>query len=271
MLTKKQIIINADDLGISKDVNQAVLDGYTNGILTSASVIVNMDAFEDAVENILPKCSGMRVGMHLNIIEGKALEKKENSLLCDNEGLYNNGFIALLMKSFNKKFLEEIEEDFRLQIETLKKYRKIDHIDSHVHVHAIPNIFKIVCKLAKEYDIKAVRTQLELPYFVPDFKKYFSIEYPINLIKVALLNFFTFINKAELKKHSLDTNDYIVGVNYTGYMDKKTIFYGIKRIKKEDAIVEIVVHPTVDSSKKTNYNEYLAVLDKEFLLDLSGS
>ena len=269
-LLKKGLIINADDLGISITANQAILEGYTNGILNSTSLMVNMntsgvDAFEDALKNILPNCPDMRLGIHLNIIEGKTVREKikEGSLLYDRNGRYNNGFIALLLKSFNKNFLEEVEADFRLQIEKMQAHTKIDHIDSHVHVHAIPNVFKIVCKLAKDYGIATVRTQYEKPYFVPDLKKYLSLKYPINLIKVALLNFFTLINKKTLKDYSLDTNDFVVGVNYTGYMDKNTILYGIKRIKEENAIIEVIVHPDTDKNLKSNYNEYLAVLDKE--------
>ena len=37
------------------------------------------------------------------------------------------------------------------QIETILNYTRVDHIDSHVHTHSIPNIFQITAKLAKEY------------------------------------------------------------------------------------------------------------------------
>ncbi len=87
--------------------------------------------------------------------------------------LINIGKHLLDMKnSFDKEFLEEVEEEYRLQIEEGLKHFKPEHIDSHVHMHAIPNLFKIVCKLAKEYDIPYIRTQFEKPYLIPNMKMF---------------------------------------------------------------------------------------------------
>ena len=66
-----------------------------------------------------------------------------------------------MLMSNDPKFLEQVEFEFRTQIETVMNYTKVDHIDSHVHTHAIPNIFKIVARLAKEYNIPYIRTQHE--------------------------------------------------------------------------------------------------------------
>ncbi len=256
-----KIIFNADDFGISKEVNQAVLEGHKNGLLSSTSLMANGPAFEDAILNILPQCKDIGIGVHLNIIEGKS--QGNFPTLCDKNSNYRNGFIKLLLKSANKQFLQEVEQDFRLQIETILKYAKVDHINSHVHVHAIPAIFEITCKLAKEYNIQYVRTQYEIPYFVPDIKKYFSLKYPVNLIKVALLNFFTLINRKTIEKYGLNTNKYFIGVNYTGYMDVNTIKYGINKIKDKKRLVEIAVHPTYDNLQTCNYTELLATLDED--------
>ena len=91
--------------------------------------------------------------------------------------------LYFILKSFNKNFLDEVEKEYRAQIEKIIKNVKVDHIDSHVHMHAIPNLFKIVCKLAKEYNIPYVRTQFEKPYLIPDLKM-FSKANIINLINL---------------------------------------------------------------------------------------
>ena len=129
---KKQLIINADDFGISEDVNNAIVDGYKNGVLTSTTIMANAPAFEHAVL-LLPELQGISLGVHLNIIEFSTLKTtlKNNSLLYDKDGIYNNGYIQLILKSFNKDFLNEVEEDFRLQIETVLSKTSVDHIDSH--------------------------------------------------------------------------------------------------------------------------------------------
>ena len=262
-------IINADDYGISEENNLAILEASKFGILNSTSVMVNTPYCNyDILQQLLDN-ENFRVGLHLNIFEFNTLKKdlKQNSKLYDANGEYHNSFAAVLKKSFDKEFLEELEEDYRLQIEEALKHFKPQHIDSHVHMHAIPNIFKIVCKLAKEYDIPYVRTQFEKPYFIPDLKM-FSKTNMINLIKVCLLSTFTIQNKHEVKKYGLKTNDYIVGVQYTSNMDSNTLYYGYKANSKKDKLTEALLHPTQNQEKKDNYKEYLSLLDEELLSKL---
>lgn len=266
MEEKKQLIINADDFGISNSANQAVFAAFKNGVLTSTSIMANAPAFENAI-NLIPELKGISIGVHLNIIEFATLKEnpKEKSLLYDKNGNYNNNYLALIQKSYNKDFLNEVEEDFRLQIETVLDRTTVDHIDSHVHVHAIPEIFKIVCKLAREYGIKNIRTQFEYPYFVPDVKKYLSVKYPLNLIKIALLNTFTLTNKKYLYDNfnEINTNENFIGVNYTGYMDKNTLLYALKNVKQR---TEAILHPSFDTNDSLHYTEYQALINEEFKL-----
>lgn len=258
----KQLIINADDFGYSEPVNDAVMQAYKNGILTSASLMANAPAFDNAV-SMLNNLQGLSIGVHLNVVEFSSLNsvKEKSSILYDQNGFYNNGFVDLLLKSYDKKFLEVIEADFRLQIEKILEVTSVDHIDSHVHIHAIPEIFKIVVKLAQEYKIPNIRTQFEYPYFVPDVKKYFSLKYPINLIKLVLLNTFTLINKQYLKNYKdLKTNENCIGVNYTGYMDKNTVRYALKNVKNR---TEAILHPSSDNALSGRYDEFCALVDED--------
>lgn len=258
----KKFILNADDFGMSKEFNKAVLEGCNNGFLTSASLCANGEAFNAAVNDILPECPEIGIGVHLNIIEGKSLTKCR--LITDNEDNFNKGYLYFILNSNKKEFLEQIETEFRAQIEKIQQFTKIDHIDSHVHTHAIPNIFKLVCKLAEEYKIPYVRTQHEDMYFVPDVKKHLNFSFPINIIKVLLLNFFTSKNKPVLKKYGLKTNDKILGVSYTGMMDSQTIEYGLKNIESAE-ITEALIHPCCYSKKTTNSHsvEFSITINKQ--------
>ena len=258
----KKFILNADDFGMTEEYNKAVLEGYAKGILKSASICANGEAFDNAINETIPQCEGLSVGVHLNIIEGKSLT--DCPMLTDNSGNFNNGYIALMLKSLNKNFLEQTEKEFQAQIEKIQSRTKVDHIDSHVHTHAIPNIFKIVVKLAKKYDIPYVRTQFEKPYFVPGFKKHFNKKYPPNILKIILLNSFTLLNKQHIKNSGLKTNDYLIGVGYTGMMDNQTVEYGLKRLSS-DFIAEALIHPCrydtpIDDS---HHNEFLITQNSE--------
>lgn len=242
-MSNKKFILNADDFGMSKAFNKAVLEGYNNGFLTSASLCANGEAFDVAVNEIIPECPKLGIGVHLNIIEGKSLQEfTKAGSLTNLSGYFNNGYLKLIYLSNNPWFLEQVEREFRAQIEKTLKYTKVDHIDSHVHVHAIPNIFEITCKLAKEYGVKQVRTQSEKFYLVPSIQKHLSLKYPPNILKILLLDWYTAKNKELIKQYELITNDYIIGVGYTGMMDDSTIYHGLSAIK-EDAVVEALIHP----------------------------
>ncbi len=244
-MSDKKFILNADDFGMSEAYNRAVLEGYSSGILKSASLAANGEAFEEAWKNVIPACDGLGVGVHLNIIEGKSLCVGLDKLT-DEDGNFNNSFGELLLKSLNKKdnvFFEQLEKEFRAQIEEVLKYTKVTHIDSHVHTHSIPAIFDIVCKLADEYNIKHIRTQFEKPYFIPDVYRVFSFKYLVNMIKVALLDFFTVINRKKLKNYELKTNNYLLGVSYTSMMNSLAISYGLMAVNADNITVEALIHP----------------------------
>ena len=244
-MSGKKFILNADDFGMSQAFNTAVLEGYSSGILKSASLVANGEAFEEACEAVIPACPDLGVGVHLNVIEGKSL-CQDLDKLTDGDGNFNNSFGQLLLKSLNKKdntFMEQLEKEFRAQIEKVLAHTGVSHIDSHVHVHSIPRIFELVAKLAREYEIKQIRTQYEKPYIIPDVFRHLTVKYPVNLIKVALLNFFTLINENTVQKYGLHTNEYLLGVTYTSMMNSLAISYGLMAIRYDKVITEALIHP----------------------------
>ena len=251
----KKLIINADDFGYSKENNEAIKKGFEAGLITSTSIMSNMDDFEDAI-NLLPQISNIDLGIHLNIIEGKSLTNP--SMLCNKEGFFNNSYGEILIKSAQNEFLNQIEKEFKAQIEKTLQHHQITHIDSHVHTHAIPSIFDLTVKLAKEYNIKSVRTQKEIPYIV--LNKSFNTKFPINIIKNILLNTFSYIDKKKIKY----TNDYFIGVLYTGFMEEQTIIEGLRKITQENSITEIIFHPCCNKNKKYNYKEFLITQNPNF-------
>ena len=245
-MAENKFVLNADDFGMSEAYNRAILEGYSSGILKSASLVANGEAFEEAWKKVIPACPDLGVGVHLNIIEGKPLCLNLDKLT-DADGNFNNSYVQILLKSLNKKdnlFMEQMEKEFRAQIEEVLRYTKVTHIDSHVHVHSIPPVFELVCKLAKEYRIKHIRTQFEKPYIIPDVNRHLTLKYPINLIKVALLDFFTVINRKKVHEYELKTNDYLIGVAYTSMMNSLSVSYGLLALKNyENITAEALIHP----------------------------
>ena len=257
----RKFILNADGFGMSKAFNRAVLDGYHNGFLTSASLCPNGKAFNAAVNEIIPECPNLGIGIQVNLSTGRSLTKAP--LLTNKKGKFNNNFLKLLLKSKNKKFLQQVEFEFKTQIETVMNYTKVDHIDSRLNIHGIPEIFKILAKLAKEYNIPYIRTHHEEFYFVPNFKKHVNFSYTLNLTKLLLLNYFSIENKKFATELNLRTNDHIIGIAYANLMDASTIECGLKELE-ENGLVEGVINPChySTSSRNKHQNEFLITQDK---------
>ena len=260
-MADKKFVLNADDFGMSNAYNTAIKEGFAKGILKSTSLVANGEAFDGALK-VVNDCEGLGVGVHLNIIEGKSLIPDQRELT-DQNGIFNNSYGQLIIKAYkpdNKDFMEELEKEFRAQIDKIKNAGvKITHIDSHVHTHAIPPIFELVCKLAKEYEISQIRTQHEHFYMIPDVFIHLNLKYPVNLIKIALLNFFTMKNKPLVRKYGLHTNNYLIGVGYTSMMNGLTVASGLDSIKDLDGITaEALIHPCryEDGTIDNHFTEY---------------
>ncbi len=265
----KNLVFNSDDFGISEETNLAIMEGYSEGAVTSTCILANGKFYKHGIDEVLPEIPSIGRGVHLNIIEGKSLTAP--SLIINSDREFNKSYAYFLYNSCNKKFLKQIEDEFRAQIEKIMSDTEIDHINSHVHTHAIPNIFNLVVKLALEYKIKFIRTQYERPYFV--FKKMLDKKYPVNLLKLGLLNTFSTINKGVVRNlnskgdKKININDFIIGVGYTGYMDENSISRGLSALKNinNDTVTEIIIHPRSlgYGGYTSNYKEFLASLNPD--------
>lgn len=265
-----KLIVNADNFGISRTVNQAVLECYNNGILTSVSIMPNMPAFEDAIRK-LKFLNNISLGIHLNITEfkSKLRTKENNSNLYNEEGFFNKNFLQILLKSNDDDFMFEVEHEFRSQIESVLKYTKPDFLNSHRNIHSIPKIFNLVCKLATEYEIPAVRTQKEIFFLTEKFldktqwKNWLNKNLYLNFLKVKILNYFSEINQQTLLKYDLKTNDYIIGNSYLRMQDTDAIKQCLEKFKNFSGIVELICNPDLNEKNLTHLVETKAICSEE--------
>ncbi len=265
MEKSKKIILTADDFGMKTTRDEAIKDCFLNGFLTSACICANGESYLTAIKEVLPKCvkngRKMDLGVHLDLIEGFSLTNCPR--LTHKNKKFKHGFISLLIHSFSKSFLKEAEQELKAQTELITSMAreqgfKVSFINSHIHFHAIPNIFNIVKKIAHEYDIPFIRTQKEIPALLNEIK-------PINYVKVAVLWILNLFNKTDF------TNDYIMGVAHTAKMTPEAIYQGLERLLKYDCLIEILLHPDCDIQNASGYLEYQTILDKELEFDIQKS
>jgi predicted glycoside hydrolase/deacetylase ChbG (UPF0249 family) len=101
------LIVNADNFGLSRGVNEGVLEAHANGIVTSTSLMVFEPAAADAAR-AAAEYQRLSVGLHF-VHDGSAdLDRPD-----------------------------EVASSFRVQLERFRELvgRDPTHVDSHHHVH----------------------------------------------------------------------------------------------------------------------------------------
>ena len=133
------IIVNADDLGISREVNDATFDLMSRGRITSATIIANAPATREVASRVarLPRCS---FGVHLNLTQFEPLTGSAGArLLVNKRGQMSRANEAARP---SRARLRAIYEELCAQIERVASLGVgISHVDSHNHVHTRPCLF----------------------------------------------------------------------------------------------------------------------------------
>lgn len=142
-----KLIVNADDFGYSKGVNLGIIEAYTNGIVTSTTLMVNMPHGEHAAK-LAKVHSDLGVGIHLVLTCGSPVSADVPSLV-DKHGQFHSQ-----RQLFSLAEAPHVERELKAQIETFFALGlHPTHIDSHHHVHAHEIIAPIVARLAKQYGL----------------------------------------------------------------------------------------------------------------------
>jgi hopanoid biosynthesis associated protein HpnK len=237
----KRIIINADDFGLCSGVNKAVAQAHTNGVLTSATIMANMPAADEAVK-MAKQMPGLGVGVHLNLFEGRPLSE-DSDIVCL---LNDNGNFALtlvklsLLSIARRKIRKAIRSEFAAQIQwVIDNGLKPTHIDSHKHIHSFPVIFPIVCDLARRFEITAIR-------FIFEPKQLSSMPWPLTSEggrkRAKTARIMAKINR--IQNSDFLKADCLLGVAHTGKIDVN--FFKAVALYNSAATAEVMTHPGLD-------------------------
>jgi hopanoid biosynthesis associated protein HpnK len=155
----RRLIVNADDFGRSHSINQAVIRAHREGILTTASLMVNEPGLEEAVA-LAKQNPQLGVGLHLTLLCGhSALPPEKIPGLINPRGEFSDnpvsaGFCYFFNRSLREPLRAEIHAQFaRFHATGLP----LDHVDGHLHLHLHPVIFGILMADAEKLGIQRMR------------------------------------------------------------------------------------------------------------------
>jgi predicted glycoside hydrolase/deacetylase ChbG (UPF0249 family) len=160
------LIVNADDLGMSRAINLAIVDSIENGIASSCSLMVPCPGASHAMR-LLRRRPAVPFGVHLTLVRDTAADRwgpltareRVPSLLDQAGALFTPGAASELLACAR---LDEVELEFRAQIDAVARAGLTPtHLDFHCLADGgRADIFALTVALAGEYGL-AVRAWLD--------------------------------------------------------------------------------------------------------------
>ena len=264
----KNIDIHADDYGLTMNTSKNILAGINAEKLNSTSIMPNMTCYDDALmlwnqelrTGIFPKLS-----VHLNFMEGHCCASKQDvNLLVDEKGYFNISWIDLVKYNYNRCKYHEVKRQLKIEIrkqlwKVIDDYKLLDgkkiRVDSHQHTHMIPIVMEALLEVLEEDKIPTEYIRVSKEAIFPYIKQVGL--YPtyriVNLVKVAVLNFFSVKDEKMLKRNGIPSM-ILCGVFFSGKMDServKKVLPDLQKIaKRKKVALEIALHPGLALQKE---------------------
>lgn len=236
-MSAERVIINADDLGISEVVNDAIFDLMAQRRVTSATVMANGPAFSQAASKIkhFPRCS---FGAHLNLTQfAPVTPGPDAAVLTGADGLMSR---SLGRERFGPRLLSAMYQELCAQVDLLGSAGiEVSHFDSHHHVHTKPPLLPVVKALQRRFGIRKARIS----------KNIYTPEQPVS---AALARKKTAYNWALRNFYATRTTDgFTELLSYRTELGRRALSY---------RSVELMVHPGASYAA-----EEVAVLESDWL------
>ena len=164
---RRRLIVNADDFGRSRSINAAVIRAHREGILTSASLMVNEQASDEAVE-LAKENPRLGVGLHLALICGRsALAPEKIPGLVNACGEFGGNPVSVGLRYFaNHGLREQLRAEIHAQFTRFRASGLTpDHVNGHLHFHLHPTVFGILVEDAARLGFQNMRLTRE-PFWI---------------------------------------------------------------------------------------------------------
>ena len=142
----RKLVVNADDFGFTRDVNQGIIEAHRQGILTATTIMSVGAAFEDAVR-LARENPTLDIGVHL-VLVGQPPFPMTVARLTQ----------AVVLKRI--RIYEELSAQVR---RVLDAGLQPSHLDTHKHTHLLPPVLNAVARIAEDFKIPWVRRPFDFP------------------------------------------------------------------------------------------------------------
>jgi predicted glycoside hydrolase/deacetylase ChbG (UPF0249 family) len=149
----RQLIVNADDYGLTRGVSRAVREAHQLGIVTSTTAMMNMPGADADIRLALDETPRLGLGVHLVLTSGRpALNAAQLSDLVSADGQFHT--LAEFTATRKQTALDQVRAEWTAQVEVFVRAagQAPDHLDSHHHASFFTEgLFRTLLELAREY------------------------------------------------------------------------------------------------------------------------
>ncbi len=241
----KRLIVNADDLGLTRGVNRAIVEAHHRGIVTSSTLMANGPEFQQGAE-MAHFTPSLAVGCHIDLIQMAPVLPPEKipSLLRD--GRFRLRLPQLAMAALRGHLSgDEICAEATAQMRKLQDAGIVlSHFDTHKHTHVFPQVLRPLLRAARACGVPAVRNPFE-PEAVIEFGGIAgSPKLMLRYCAVRALRSLAREFRRQVEAEGLATTDGTVGIVLTGALDQPRLCALLRHIP--DGAWELVTHPGYD-------------------------
>lgn len=150
----RQLIVNADDFGRTRGVSLGILRAHREGIVTSASAMMNMPGVAHDLHLAQAEAPRLGLGVHLTFTAGRPLLPVEwVRSLVDEHGHFLSQ--ETILQNPQRIDRDELKSELKAQVAAFANVlgHPPDHLDAHHFAHLLPPLFEVYLDLAAEFKL----------------------------------------------------------------------------------------------------------------------
>jgi len=239
----RRLIVNADDFGRTPAINEAVIRSHREGILTTASLMVNEAASVEAVT--LAKANPqLGVGLHLSLVCGRsALPQKRIPDLVNARGEFLDCPVHAGWRYFSRRRLRaQLRDEITAQFDRFRATGlPLDLVNGHLHLHLHPVVLSVLMENAEAWGICRMRLACDPFWFNARLTGgrwlYRATHAPVFLALSALA-------RARLRRKNVRHTRFVFGLLQDGHVDETFVSRLIPALPPGDS--ELYSHPSLE-------------------------
>jgi hopanoid biosynthesis associated protein HpnK len=240
---RRRLVVNADDFGRSESINAAVLQAHRDGILTTASLMINEPAATQAIA-LAREHPRLGIGLHLTLLLGHAaLPPSRIPGLVNERGEFGENPVAAGVRYFiTRRLRAQLRDELAAQFERFHQTGlKLDHVNGHLHLHLHPTVFSILMENAERWGIARLRLTWD-PFWLN--ARLASGAWLYRGVHAALYHILSRRARPALRQRSIRHTGVVFGLLQNARVDENYIVKLLPHLPPGDS--ELYSHPSLD-------------------------